>query len=385
MKVTVTTGGMFHSFELARQLEQRGCLERIITGYPASRVRGYGIPPGKVISLPLCQAIYRGWRKLPKPVSARADPVRLVSELFDLQASRRLAGGDLLVGWSSFGLRTIREAKRRGMKTVLERGSSHILFQRQILAEEYERLGCWGVLPHPALVEKELREYEETDYIAVPSSFARDSFLRQGVPPEKIIRCFLGVDLGEFRQVPRRDSVFRVVFAGCLSLRKGVQYLLRAFQELRLPEAELLFIGTISDEIKPMMREYAGTYRYIGSRPRSELYRYLSRGSVFVMPSLEEGMAMVQLQAMACGLPLICTPNTGGEDLIEEGKEGFIVPVRDVEAIQEKLLRLYRDPDLRREMGERAKLKVRSGFSWDDYGSRVTGEYLRLLGGANNE
>jgi glycosyltransferase involved in cell wall biosynthesis len=96
-------------------------------------------------------------------------------------------------------------------------------------------------------------------------------------------------------------------------------------------------------------------------------------------------MAMVQLQAMACGLPLICTPNTGGEDLIEEGKEGFIVPVRDVEAIQEKLLRLYRDPDLRREMGERAKLKVRSGFSWDDYGSRVTGEYLRLLGGANNE
>ncbi len=380
MKVIVTSGGLFHSLELARQLEKRGCLGRLITGYPGRKVREAGLPPGKIVSLPLGQFLYRGWRTLPSPVRGLADPVFRAAELFDRQASRRLPGGDLLVGWSSFSLRTLREAKRRGMKTVLERGSSHILLQREILTEEYERLGLRGVLPHPALVEKELREYAETDYIEVPSSFARESFIRQGVSGEKIIQGFRGVDLDQFRQIPRDDSVFRVIFAGKVSIRKGVQYLLRAFKELALPRSELLLIGAVADEIRPILRRYAGIFRSLGSRPRAELYRHFSRGNVFVLPSIEEGLAVVQLQAMACGLPVICSSHTGGTDIIEEEKEGFIIPIRDVEALKERLLRLYRDPELGREMGERAKQKVRRGFSWDDYGDRMIGEYRRILG-----
>ena len=380
MKVVVTVGGQFHAFELARQLQLRGGLSRLITGYPRYKVRKYGLPPEKVVSLPLGQVLYRGWLRLPPPLRGRGDPAYLAGRLFDFQASRRLGPGDLLVGWSSFSLRSLREAKRRGMKTVLERGSSHILFQREILEEEYRRLGCRGSLPHPAVVEKELREYAEADFIAVPSSFARETFIRRGVPGEKIIRCFLGVNLDEFRQVAKEDDLFRVVFTGCLCLRKGVHYLLRAFRELGLPRSELLLIGSTSEEIKPFLRKYAGTYRHLSSLPPARLHRYLSQGSVFVMPSLEEGMAMVQLQAMVCGLPLICTPNTGGEDIIEEGKEGFVVPIRDVESLKEKLCLLYRQPGLRLEMGRRAKAKVRRGFSWDDYGARITAEYRRVLG-----
>lgn len=379
MKVVVTVGGQFHAFELARQLENRGCLERLITGYPLREVRRSGLPSGKIISLPLGQLLYRGWRRLPTPIRGLADPVYRASELFDRQASRRLPGAHLLIGWSSFSLHTLREAKRRGMKTVLERGSSHILFQRQILTEEYERIGCRGDLPHPALVEKELREYAETDYIEVPSSFVRESFVRQGVPGEKIIQGFRGVDLAQFRQISRDDSVFRVIFAGRICIRKGIQYLLRAFSELALPESELLLIGSIADEAKPILKRYRKRIICLGSRPRAELYRYFSRGNVFVLPSLEEGLAVVQLQAMACGLPLICTPHTGGGDVIENGNEGFIIPIRDVEALKEKLLLLYRDPNLQKEMGERAKRKVRLGFSWDDYGDRMIGEYRRVI------
>jgi glycosyltransferase involved in cell wall biosynthesis len=89
------------------------------------------------------------------------------------------------------------------------------------------------------------------------------------------------------------------------------------------------------------------------------------------MPSLEEGFAMVQFQAMACGLPLICTTNTGGEDLItKDGEEGYVVPIRDVEALKEKILYLYENQDIAKEMGQKAKQKVENGFTWDNYGDR---------------
>ena len=94
------------------------------------------------------------------------------------------------------------------------------------------------------------------------------------------------------------------------------------------------------------------------------------------MPSIEEGLALVQGQAMACGLPVIATTNTGAEDLFTDGVEGFIVPIRDPEAIREKLLRLYHDPELREEMSRAALSRVQSMAGWDDYGVRAE-PYLR--------
>ena len=95
--------------------------------------------------------------------------------------------------------------------------------------------------------------------------------------------------------------------------------------------------------------------------------------------SIEEGFAMVMPQAMACGLPIICTSNTGGEDIVRDGIDGFIIPIRDVEALKEKILFMYKNPERRREMGESARLRVQSGFSWDNYGAKMIGEYRKVL------
>jgi glycosyltransferase involved in cell wall biosynthesis len=97
------------------------------------------------------------------------------------------------------------------------------------------------------------------------------------------------------------------------------------------------------------------------------------------MPSIEEGLALVQLQAMACGLPLICTTNTGGEDLIQEGEEGYIIPIRDIGALKENLVYLYENPAERKEMGRKAMERVRGHFSWDDYGRRTMEHYRRIM------
>jgi glycosyltransferase involved in cell wall biosynthesis len=110
-----------------------------------------------------------------------------------------------------------------------------------------------------------------------------------------------------------------------------------------------------------------------------DLAKSYVRGSVFVLPTVEDGFAMVLVQAMAAGLPVIATVNSGGPDLIEEGKQGFLVPIRDVDALKEKLLYLYEHPEERAEMGRAAAARVAQGFTWHDYGDGVIAAYERLL------
>jgi glycosyltransferase involved in cell wall biosynthesis len=300
---------------------------------------------------------------------------------FDKRAAQSIPeDADIFVGWSGNSLRAIRKAKRLGLTTIVERGSAHMLTQTKLLTEEYEKYGLKPQVAPKSIVEKELLEYEEADYISIPSSFVRRSFLEHGVEKEKLIQTIYGVDLSNFRQIEKEDNIFRVIFAGGFSLRKGSHYLLQAIYELDLPNFEFWHLGSIPPEIKPFLQKYySSRIIFLGHKSQNELYKYYSQGSVFVMSSIEEGLAMVQPQAMACGLPLVCTTNTGGEDLIEHGKEGFVVPIRDVEVLKEKILYLYENQDICREMGQAAKNKVSSGFTWDDYGYKIIEKYKRIL------
>lgn len=379
MKVAVSVGGRFWAFELAQQLLRRGYLEQLITAYPTGRAAQFGIPREKITSLPLKEVIERGWRRLPGTLRHLWNPQFFVSELFDRSAARQLVPADIIVGWSNFSLQTFRRAKALGARTVLERANSHMLTQQALLRDEYDRWGVSGELAHPAIVAKELQEYELTDYVSVPSSFVRRSFLERGFTAERIIQVPFGVNLSMFTPLPKSDEVFRVVFVGTMSLRKGIPYLLRAFAELKLPNAELCLVGRQLDEVKPFFDQYRGSYRWLGQQPQAELSRFYSQGSVFVLMSIEEGLAMVLAQAMACGLPIICTPNTGGEDIVRDGVDGFIVPSRDVEALKEKLIFLYEHPEVRARMSQSAQERVKTGFSWDDYGTKMIKAYQKIL------
>ena len=379
MKVIISVPGKFHAFDLGRELMKRNCLEELITAFPKRKAGEYGIPRDKIVSLMAPEAIFRVWRKLPPFIRRIYNPHYLVSSVYDGLAARNLRSADVCVAWAGYALKTLTEAKKRGMAVVLERGSSHIEYQTRISKEEYETFGANVRLAHPKIIEKELREYETADRIAVPSSFVKKTFIEKGIPEEKLIYVPYGVDLSVFRQAPKEDGVFRVVFAGGMSLRKGVHYLLRAFAELRLPNAELMLIGGMNDEIKPFFKKYEGSFTYMGRRPQAELYRHFSNGSVFVIASIEEGLALVIPQAMACGLPVIATTNTGAEDVVRDGTEGFIISIRDVEALKEKIMYLYEHPEERNRMSASARERVSSSFTWDDYGTKIVEEYNHLL------
>ncbi len=384
MKVIISVGGRFHAFNLAWQLLKRGYLEWLITSYPKFEVVKYGIPKGKIKSVIIKEILERGWRKLPRFLKNVYNPQYLLHEIFDKSAAKKIEKADIFIGWASFSLNSFKKAKELGMIKILDEGSSHIEFRRDIVKEEYEKFGIRSELPHPKLMEKELKEYEEADYICVSSSFVKRTFLEKGVSENKIFQVPYGVDLSSFRQLSKQDNVFRIIYAGGMTLRKGVHYLLQAFCELNLSNSELILIGSITDEIKPFFKKYSGKFKWINSVPQNELYKYYSQGSVFVLNSIEDGFGMVIIQAMACGLPVIATENTGGPDIIRDGIDGFIIPIRNIEILKEKLYYLHRNQEICRQMGKSASQRVSIGFSWDNYGDKIVEEYQKILNNGFN-
>ena len=380
MKITISVLGRFHLFYLAKQLQDHNFLARLITSYPKFETVKYGINPENIKSLLSHEIHNRGWRKISWITESLFNPQYMIFELYDRHASRHLIASDIFVGLSSCSLYTLRRARQMGVKTVLERGSSHMLYQRKILEEEYARFGLSKVVVHPQVVERELQEYQEADFISIPSRFVKNTFLRQGIPEAKLIQTPYGVDLTHFYPGLKQDKIFRIIHCGALSIRKGLPYLLQAFFELKLREAELWLIGSLTKEIKPILAKFASpAIVHKGPFPEKDLHQYYSQGSVFCLASIEEGFGMVTVQAMAGGLPVICTTNTGAADIVREGQDGFVVPIRDVTALKEKILYFYENPEACRVMGKSARMRVQAGFSWSDYGHKMIAAYQKIL------
>jgi glycosyltransferase involved in cell wall biosynthesis len=378
MRVAISVLGVFHAFHLAQQLQKRDALAQLLTSYPKFKVVEYGVPAEKLSSFVWLEAMKRLWYKTPFKRIWNAQ--HLFHAVHDRAAARSLRpGADLFVGWSASSLQTLRRAKSLGMIGVIERGSSHILCQQKILSEGFAEVGLGSPRFHPKVVAQEIAEYHEADAIAVPSSFARRSFLAEGVPEEKLIMVPYGADLSAFRPLPKEDEKFRVIFCGGLTIQKGVHCLLQAYSELRLPNAELWLLGSVNEEIRPFLERYRRADIVVhGPKPHSQLLWYYSQGTIFCLPSLQDGFGMVLLEAMACGLPAICTTNTAGEDVIREGVDGFVVPIRDVQALKERIQWAYDHRSQCLDMGRAARERVSSGFSWDDYGDRILSAYRSL-------
>jgi glycosyltransferase involved in cell wall biosynthesis len=382
MKVTISVKGRFHAFYLAKELQKKGYLNRLITTYPKFETIKYGIDKSNIISLWPYEVAQRLYKKQPFRLSGKLDLDYFIKEFIDRTVSNKLDDkAQIYVGWSFDSIYSIRKAKELGLISIIEQGNSHTLYAEALMEEEYATQGIHYRKKNPYITERELAAYNEADYISIASTFVKRSFIEKGFPEDKLLVNPYGVDLSHFKPIPKQDNKFRVIFCGNQSIRKGIAYLLQAFYELKLPNAELWFIGSPNNETQHLFKKYdAPNIIQKGHFPEFELHKYYSQGSVFCMPSIEEGLAMVQPQAMACGLPLICTTNTGGEDLIEEGKEGFVIPIRSVDVIKEKILYLYEHPDICEAMGKAAMQKVKQGFRWEDYGERMIGHYQKILG-----
>ncbi len=296
-------------------------------------------------------------------------------------AARHLDDVEIVDTLSGWGLEAGAAVQRRGGRHVCSRGSSHILFQKAILEDEFARWSCpkHGGFPD-WVVARELAEYESADAIAVPSRFVLRTFLEHGVPARKLHLCPYGANLSLFSPRPRHDGRFRVLFVGSVSIRKGIGYLLEAVRPLvRRNRLDLWLVGAVSREARALLDRHGDLFTHKGFVHSSRLAETYSQGSVLVLPSVEEGLGRVQVQAMACGLPVIATANTGVEDLLTDGKEGFVVPIRDSGAIRERLEWMLEHPAERERMAEAALQRVAALGGWQAYGAAVDRTYRALL------
>lgn len=399
------------SYQDALALQQAGLLERYICSvgvteshrwilrflpkYWRMKLEGRdvsGIVQSAIRTIWLPEIIQKSLRRWQITSPDRAD--WLNNHLYDWIASRYVDNCDVFHFVSSVGLHSARKAKKRGATLICSERAEHPDYQRQILAEEYRRLGI-PYQPLPPIYERKVKaEYALADYIITPSTYARQTYVDMGFREDQVIAFPYGVDLNEFRplsQYPTGNGKgdeqvtgnppFRVLFVGQIVPRKGVHYLIQAFEELGLPDADLLLVGPVDKQMGPILDRSLKSnlrIRLAGDIPKSDLINWYGKGSVFVLPSLSDAFPLVCLEAMACGLPVITTDHVGTKEAIREGIDGFVVPTRDVNAIKEKILLLYRNPQLRQQMGQSALDRAHS-YTWELYQRQLLSFYEGIM------
>jgi len=285
-------------------------------------------------------------------------------------------GCDVFQGWNSQALRSIRAAKKIGAAAIVESGSNHRFFREELLDEEYRRFGI-GINKDPEYVRRSmLEELELADHIFVVTDFAKETYVRAGIDAGKVSVLGRGADLTRFSPGAEKDNVFRVLFAGRVGIRKGVQYLLEAWKGLDLKNAELVLLGNVDHNFRTVAAHYSdlGNVVFAGFRKNPETV--FRKASIFVLPSLEEGGAKVTYEAMASGLPLIATANSGS--VMRDGIDGFLVPIRDSRALGEKIRYFYENRGEIKRMGMNATEQVKL-YTWERYQERLIDTYRRIF------
>lgn len=292
--------------------------------------------------------------------------------LFDWLVSFKNLQADIFHGWNGHCLRSLKKAKNQGDVTFVERASSHINTYEKLVGEEYRRWGVSAPAVPEATKKRLLAEYELADFINVPSEFAYQSLVENGIPKEKLNLLPFGVDVKKFTpQKEKKNGEFVVAFVGQVGFRKGVPYLLDAWKKLGLRGAKLYLVGGEEEVAYDYLRPFKSdpTIEFTGFQPS---LKYFQKADIFVFPSIEEGSALVNYEAMACGLPVITTPNSGS--VVRDGLDGFIIPIREVGALAEKIKYFYDHREKLEEMGVSARQRAEE-FTWEGYGERLVRVY----------
>jgi starch synthase len=384
MRIVQAVFGVFHHFELAHQMHRRGHLQKIYSTWPWARLKREGLPRKLVGCFPLLHTtdyMLGRTRFYPAAASTKMNAWNALS--FDRYTRAFIQPCDAFIAISGAGLLTGKKVQANGARFICDRGSTHQRYQENLLTEEYKR---WGAPPpqhKPHIVEREEAIYAQADAITVPSSVAKRSFVAMGIPPDKVHVIPYGVRLDRFAPdgEPSHDT-FDVLFAGQVSLRKGIPYLLEAFARLKHPNKRLTIVGTVQDDLLALLPTLPQEHvTFTGSISQTDLAKRMSASHLLVLPSIEEGLALVQGQAMACGCPVLATTATGAEDLFTDGVEGFIVPDRDVDALATRLQQVADDPVLHARLRAASLARVKELGGWDQYGDRWD-DLLHSLTGA---
>jgi glycosyltransferase involved in cell wall biosynthesis len=343
MQVAVSTTRPFHSALLANALVKHSARVRIYSSAPRRYFRRLD-PSVRITLVPSLLQTAMHFMRLPASQKALdAD-----SWLYDRSVAAVIRPDDLFIGWATASLATGRAAKRRGARFVLDRACPHVDFQQQILEEESAAVGI-AYRPQPAWFrDRQLAEYAEAERILAPSEYTRATF-PEAMRSKTIKAPLFGRCTFPAETHPERHPQFTVGVVGGEPVRKGYLYLLDAWKRLALPNARLLIRSDAN------FARYPALQQRLASLSNVEIVRYVpdindfyQRCDVFVLPSVDDGFGMALFEAMANEVPCIATTHCGSSELLTPGRDGIVIPPRNVDLLAEALLSLYQQEELRR-------------------------------------
>lgn len=395
VRISVSHSGKQHSYHLAAALLKLGVLERFYTSsyvgpeWLQKLVSGNDLlarrfQPG--LASPYVRydwryELHEMWVKYRHGRGAAwTDAVYARDERFDRDIASRIAAAnsDTFWGFQGSALETLKAARAAGKRTLLELATAHVTGARQYLGEEARLQPDWADsfdnLVFPAAYERRLEEEPFlADYAVAASGFTRQTLLEAGMQADKILYLPLGFDLQHVPYRPRtsrKPGPLRLLYAGNVTQRKGMAYLLDAMEGIAASEVELHVVGTIQGSGKAFAAR-KHLYQYRPAVSQQELFQLYSDFDALVLPTLFEGFGLVLVEAMAAGLPVITTPHSIGPELVDEGHNGYIVPIRDASALRQAIENLAGQPeDKYLSMRSAAREKALS-FSWDAYRGRL--------------
>lgn len=376
--VLILSCGSWHLPHTAKAFAKRGMLAGLWitlgnhTGIPTSRFRR---------AWPFQAAMLPFYFCTPQTVAERAF-YSLLPVWKAWLARQRFPSCNVVHAIMGYGTEPFDQAEKIGALKVLDCPNSHPVTYHGFWQRECD-LWCPGdKVPIPQWMFARMnRELDRADIIIVQSNFCKESMVMNGIPPDKVKVNPMGVDIDLFSKRPSPPRNARFVCVGTICLRKGHQYLFRAWEIVRrkLPEAELICVGPYKQDFRKERPKWEGKFTHHPLLSHSQIAELLKTCTAFVFPSQEEGIARAQIEALAAGLPVIGTHQGGTTTVVDDGVEGLIVHGRDPEGIADGMLRIANDHSLNERMGEAARRRICESHSWQQYGDRLIACYEARL------
>lgn len=331
--------------QLRRQMERRSY------EIPGSRLN---VHPWREICRLGCSGL--GWNSLSKHETGWASVDAIYQDL-DHKVSRKILSGarsgptgnpSWVYAYEDGALRSFQAAEAVGMRRAYELPIAYWETSRKLLEMEAQRWPEWagtlvGTVDSQQKLERKTRELELAELVVVPSQFVRRTLPDWLRPEQRVVVAEFGSPVNEESTSEagtalraKRSEKLRVLFAGSLSQRKGLADLFQAMRLLKRNDVELVLMGSLVESREFYLGQNVA-FIHEETRPHHQVLELMRSCDIMVLPSIVEGRALVQQEALACGLPIVITPNTGGEDLVKEGETGFVVPIRAPQAIAEKI------------------------------------------------
>lgn len=399
-QIMLSHPGKQHSYQVAKAMFGLGCLYEFFT---SSYIRNHNLQkylvktgnqywtrrfirglPGKHVNA--------NWRFELKEIALRQlsgksmivqNAVYSRDVQFDKYITKKIKNcrADIFWGFQGSCCQSLNAANKKGMISVCELATAHVTAAKHILNEEAKLHPEWADsidnVAFPSDYEKRLeQEPRIARYIVAASDFTASTLKNDGISSKKIIKLPLGYDISSLTFKKEREDIssrpLRLLYAGTVTQRKGIKYLLEAMKRLNTKDIQLHIIGGIQGSGKAL--EYYKQY-FIYNHPVSQekMFEEYSKFDALVLPTVFEGFGLVILEAMAVGLPVITTSHSIGPELIVNNINGYVVPVRNVDALVNVIELLRNKTNNQYSTMRREARKSAEAYSWDFYRKNLSG------------